>query len=419
MTIDLDVAPAGRAEDRLRRTRSGALVVAVLVLLLVGASAPPAYAAEITPVLEGDGRGITASLLTGTAVFTQHGEATDQSSDVWARPVVPGGPEWITKVAGLGTGLWLDRSGTVLVSESGDAGETTFLDARTGRTRWKTGQYSSVRPVGAAVTDWVPPDLLRVRHTASGRVLWSHPARAFAVDERQRYVVVFDVRRRPTVLSAADGRVVARSGQLDFEWNLDYPAPFAPVRMIGDNLVTVGATAIAAYRLTDLTPLWRTPIARPAAVTGCGGRICAFSTGGLAVVDPADGAVRWSSERWHGLVDSGVRWSSERWYGVADGSGHSAHPAGGQGVLLDEAGRVARVDLATGRVVAELGRGEVLGGLQLVDGGGGRTLVRDLAGGRVLGEVSGIAAGTCTAATDLFACRTADSRFRVWRIGRA
>jgi outer membrane protein assembly factor BamB len=394
MTIDLDVAPARRVRRGERRTRSGVLVVAALVLALVAASAPPSHAAGITPVFEGDGRGITAGLLTGTAVFTQHGTSEDQSADIWARPLAPGGPEWITKVAGPGAGLWLDRSGTVLVSESGDGGETTLLDARTGNVRWRAGQYSSVQPLGAAVTDWVPPGLLRVRDVATGRELWSHPARAFAIDQPQRHVVVFDVRRRATVLSAADGRVVARSGRLDVEWSLDYPSPFAPVRLIGDNLVTAGTTSVGAYRLADLAPLWRTPIPSPAAIVGCGGWICAFSAGELAVLDPATGAVRWTSGRWRSLADDGR-------------------------TLLDEAGRAARVDLATGRVEAELGAGDVVDGLQFADDGGERTLVRGLADGRVLGEIPKVAEAACIAAADLFACRTVDARLRVWRVRRA
>ncbi|MCO8276012.1 PQQ-like beta-propeller repeat protein [Actinoplanes sp. TRM 88003] len=392
MTIDLDVAPAAPDRRRAGRTRSGPFVVAALVLALVAASAPPSYAAVLTPVLEGDGREITGSVLTATAIFTQHGGPGDESSDVWARPIDPGGPEWITKVSGPGTGLWLDRSGSVLVSESGDQGEKTFLDARTGHTLWRTGQYSSVRPVGAAVTDWVPPGLLRLRDVTTGRVLWSHPARAFTVDQQQRYVIVFDGRRRPTVLAAADGRVVARSDRLDFEWSADLPSPYVPVRPIGDSLVAVGPTAITAYRLTDLSPRWRTTIARPAVVTGCGGRICAFSDDGLTVLDAVSGAARWAGERWRSLAGD---------------------------ILTDDTGRAARVDLATGRVRAELGRGDVLGDLQLIGAGGERTLVRRLTDGRVLGEATRVAAGACTAAADLLACRTTDARFRVWRVGRA
>jgi len=245
MTIDLDVAPAGRVRRGERRT--SVIVVAALVLALVAASAPPSHAPGITPVFEGDGRGITAGLLTGTAVFTQHSTSEDRSADIWARPIEPGGPEWITKVAGPGAGLWLDRSGTMLVSESGDGGETTLLDARTGHVRWRTGQHSSVQAVGAAVTDRVPPGPLRVR---------------------------------------------------------------------------------------------------------------------------------------------------------------------------DGAGRAARVDLATGRVEAEPGAGDVVDGLQFAYGGE-RTLIRGLADGRVLGEIPKVAAGACIAAADLFACRTVDARFRVWRVRRA
>ncbi|WP_250030350.1 outer membrane protein assembly factor BamB family protein [Paractinoplanes maris] len=390
MTIDLDVAPTGTRAGG-RRTRFDLLAVVASVLVLVGASTPPTYAGELEPVLEGDGRSISAGLVTGSAIYTQHSLTVGGASDIWARPLRPGGPEWITQVRGSGTGLWLDASQTVLVSEAGDAGETTFLDARTGRVLWRTAEYATVRDLGSGVTDWQQGGRLRIREVATGRIRWSAPATAFAGDPAHRYVVTFDEQNRATVLAAADGRVVTGPRRLGVEWGLDFPPPLAPARVIGDLLVVFGAAFVAAFRIGDLTPRWRTTTDRPFELRGCGDQICAFSSGGLAVLDRGTGTVRWTSARWRGLAPDGE-------------------------TLLDEAGRAARVDLATGHVDRDLGEGSVVGGLLLVEGDGERTLVRRVSDGRVLGTVERVPQGACAAGGGFLACRTFDARFRVWRL---
>ncbi|WP_249997712.1 PQQ-binding-like beta-propeller repeat protein [Actinoplanes sp. M2I2] len=396
MTIDLDVAPAIPTRDGRRRTRWDVLAVAVLVLVLATASAPPPPRSDLSAVLEGDGRGITASLLTRTALFTQHEPAAGSTSDIWARPVRPGGPEWITQVPAAGSGLWLDETGTVLVNETGDAGQATFLDVRTGRIRWRTTDYATVRSLGARVTDWrpAPPSpvgTLRIRDVATGRLVWSRPAAGFVVDDAHRYVVTLDGRRRATVLAAADGRVLAGPRDLDVAWGVEFAPPSVAAQVIADRLVVFGTAFVAAFRIADLAPLWRTTTAQPFAVAGCGEQICALSSGGLAVLDPGTGTVRWTSSRWRGLADDGT-------------------------TLLDQTGRSARVDLATGRIEDDLGGGSVVAGLQVVDDGDARTLIRRIADGRVLGVIPRVPPGSCTAAADLLACRTLDARFRVWRL---
>jgi len=88
MVIDLDRGPAGTTSAGGRRTRYDLLAVLVLVLASVGGSAPAAYVGRLWPVLAGDGRGVTASLLTATALCTQRVITAD---DV-VRRVRAGGP---------------------------------------------------------------------------------------------------------------------------------------------------------------------------------------------------------------------------------------------------------------------------------------------------------------------------------------
>ena len=393
--IDLDARPHDPGPARRHRSRRPAVAAAALVLVLAGGATPTAYAEELTPVLEGDGRGITAALLTPAALYTQHGVSAGGTSDIWARPVRPGGPEWITQVPSAGAAMRLDPSGTVLVVEPGDAGQATFVDAGTGRVRWRSGDYPSLLALGPRVLEWLPGrDELRVRDVATGEPLWSARAAAFLVDERaHRFVVTLDERRRATVLAAATGRVLTGPHDLGVEWADGFAPPSPPARVIGDRLVVFGAAYVAAFAVDDLRPLWRTPTARPYDVGACGDQICAFSSGGLTVLDPASGRPRWTSDRWRGLADDGT-------------------------TLLDELGRAARVDLRTGRITYDLGTGTLVGGLQLISDGDDGALVRRVGDGRVLGSLSRVVPGACASAGDLLACRTSDARFRVWRVGR-
>jgi len=386
--IDLDGRPHRPGQVRRARPRHGAVVAALLVLVLAGGAAPPAYAEELTPVLEGDGRSITAALVTPAALYTQHGASAGGTSDVWARPVRPGGPEWITQLPAAGAAMWLDPSGTVLVVEPGDAGEAAFLDARTGRVRWRSGDYPTLRGLGARVAEWRPvPAEVRIRDLATGDMVWSRRAAGFLVDEEaHRFVVILDERHRATVLAAGTGRALTGPRDLGVEEGSE------ATRLIGDRLLVLGAVHVAAFGLPDLRPLWRTPLARPLDVSACGEQICAFSSGGLTVLDARTGRPRWAGDRWRGLA--------------ADGE-----------TLLDERGRAARVDLTTGRITDDLGVGSLVGGLQLIGDGGDGALVRRLDDGRVLGVLSRVPPGACTSAGHLLACRTSDARFRVWRVG--
>jgi outer membrane protein assembly factor BamB len=125
-------------------------------------------------------------------------------------------------------------------------------------------------------------------------------------------------------------------------------------------------------------------------VTGCDGLVCAVGEPGLSVLEPATGHVRWSSTRWR-LAAAG-------------------------GLVVSDDGAAARVDLATGRVLRDLGAGTPAGDLMLRAGDGDRMWVTRLRSGRVLAELTGVAPRGCQARGAYLACTTAGSRVTVWRV---
>ena len=395
MLIDLDAGPAPQPVARARRHRRHRVTaVALLVLALLGGEAPATPARELVPVLVSEGRPVSTGTLAGAALYTQRAGPADGLSQIEARPLRPGGPAWTNFVPAAGAGLLLDESGTVLVSAAGDAG-ATFLDAVTGRVRWRADVGATMRVLGARAAEWTPevdgPGRLRMRALATGRPLWSRPAAAFAVDAGNRTVVTLDADGTAAVYAAADGRSLTGPRDLGLRWPGGLPVPYAPAEVLDDRVVVMGPAVVAAYRLADLTPLWRTPVADPAVIRRCGARLCVLTTAGATVLDPATGAVSWTTGRWRGLAD--------------DGS-----------TLLDDAGRATRVDFATGRVQRELGRGPAVGGLLLRDDGDRTTVVR-LRDGRELGTLARGGLDACTAGAGFLACATDAATMTVWPAG--
>ena len=392
--IDLDAGPAPRPVVRSNR-RYGALAVTALLVALLGGAVPAAVTRELVPVLQSRGRPVSTGLLTGAALYTQRAGPADGLSQIEARPLAPGGPSWTAFVPAAGSGLVLDDSGTVLVVAAGDAG-ATFLDAATGRERWRADGGVTVRVVGGRAAEWAPgldsdPGRLRMRDLATGRPLWSRPAATFAVDAAHRRVVTLEATGRAAVYAASDGRVLTGPRDLGVAWEAGLPEPYAPAEVLDDRVVVMGPDLVAAYRLDGLTPLWRTRVEAAVLVQRCGGQVCVLTSGGLTVLDPATGATGWRSTRWRGIAE--------------DGS-----------TLLDEGGRATRVDFATGRVERELGRGLVVGGLLLRDDGERTSVVR-FGDGRTLGALPRQSLDACTAGGGHLACATDATTMTVWRTG--
>lgn len=386
MLIDLDVVPTSpeRSSARATGSRRYALVaVAALVLLLLGGAAVLPRGPGVVEVLKADGLGLSAGLLTTEAVYIARSDGR-----IEAVPLCEGCPAWNVKIT-TGQRLQLADGGTLVV-DSNDAGVATFLDARTGTVLWSQDGFPFVQLVGGRVAEWSPEDgVLRLRDLRTGRLFWKRAASAFAGDETR--VVLLDG-ARAAVYAAADGRELTGPRPLGVRGEVDFSLPGAAVEVVGERLVVIGGRWVAAFRLDGLEPEWRTPTVSPFGVTGCGeGLLCVVGFEGLTTLEPATGRVRWSGPQWRLVTDGDV--------------------------LTDKDGRSARVDLATGRVVQDFGRGRPVHDLVFYPEGARTTLV-GAGDGRVRGVIPRVTPDACQRAGDLLACLRHDLTVTVWRFAR-
>ncbi|WP_249997713.1 PQQ-binding-like beta-propeller repeat protein [Actinoplanes sp. M2I2] len=373
MLIDLDVTPVTEPSSRSRRPLPYVVAtVAVLLLALLGGSVAPPRPGGLAEVITVPGQGALATLLTAQALYIVKFDGT-----VEAHPLCPGCPRWTSRAP---AGQRLTEAGDTLVIDGADAAVVTVLDARTGALRWRLPGVLSVDVIGGRVAAWNPEDRrLRVHELSTGRVLWSRPASAYTGDEA--YVAIVDERGGATLVSAADGREVTPRRALGL--------PGAAARLAGDQLIVFGGDYLAGYRRDGLTRQWLTRGVAPYQVSACDDRLlCAFGPGGLTVLDRADGSVRWGGANWQ-YVQPG-------------------------GVLSEERGRSAVVDLQTGRVVRELGPSAPVGGLRLYPAAGGTTVLG--LDGRARGTLPLVLPGACAAAGPYLSCETPNVTYTVWRV---
>jgi hypothetical protein len=371
--IDLDARPVERPRAaRPAGARSVVAGVGIVLVLLAGGAAPPGDG-PVEVASTGD-RAARDIVLTGDAFYSAH-----LGGDIQAQPLRPGAPRWEVRVPALQPGLAL--RGPWLVVAGGDT-DVTLLDPGTGQVRWQSSAGDAVRVLDSRVAVGGPRGV-SVIDPATNRTIWSRPDATGTLDAEGDRLVVVDNRNRVTVFAAADGRIVA--GPRDLVAGNLAPA----VRLAGRQLVVNGESFIDAYRLDDLTWLWRRPARGTRDVAMCAEWLCLTGHEGLIVLDPRDGAERWADRRWRSARDDGIV------------SG------------LDT--RTARVDLATGRVVKDLGRGGPVGDLMLHTEGA-RTYVTRLAGGQVLGTLPPVAPPGCARESVHLACPELGGRVTVWRI---
>lgn len=384
--IDLDVAPvtSERPTARVTGSRRLARVVAVagLVLLLLGGAAVLPRGAGVVEVLRADGVGLSSGLLTTQAVYIARTDGR-----VEAIPLCEGCPSWRAEIT---SGQRLQLAGSTLVVDSNDAGVATFLDARTGTVLWSQDGFPFVQLVGGRAAEWSPDDgVLRLRELRTGRLFWKRPASAFAGDETR--VVLLDG-TRAAVYAAADGRELTGPRALSVRGEWDFSVPGATVQLVGERLIAISGASVAAFRLDGLEREWRTPVASPFGAAACGGGLlCVVGFEGLTMLDPASGRVRWSGPQWRLVSESEV--------------------------LTGDDGRSARVDLATGRVTHDFGRGRPVGDLLFYPEGDRTTLV-GADDGRVRGVIPRVTPDACQRAGDLLSCLRHDLTVSVWRFAR-
>ncbi|MCZ7420182.1 MULTISPECIES: PQQ-binding-like beta-propeller repeat protein [unclassified Micromonospora] len=305
--------PVSRRRSGPGGRRLAIVVVALVALLTLAGGAPPAGRIHaIVPAALGSDLFIAAGL-----VFTVSPvpEATDGSQELLAypRPDRPTDapqrltPLWRVPVP-LGNRVYrvhpVADAGVLVAMGRQDAGtsQTLRLDAHTGEERWRVPGIAVLDLPGRALlrtfTD-SEPNVLRVIELADAREVWSMSLSAASVDYRQRDdgtldgIVVATVDGEVQVIDPTTGTVRHRLAP-----SADHASGYQQAWVTGD-LVTVvrNSSSITALSVDGLAQRWQVTVPTATYVTGCGPLLCAgLAGGGLQVLDPATGALRWSSD---------------------------------------------------------------------------------------------------------------------------
>lgn len=305
--------------------------------------------------------------------------------------------------------------------------DTIGLDMATGAQLWRLSGFVEGQTAGGRLilsTEFRPPGPVpagagpdggvdwAVRAVSrSGRVVWSYaPPRGTG----RLYQYDGDgVKQLVAVLP--DGRVELRdvdTGQL-LRTRRVGPLPSAErgghyIEVVGDLLLVQVGSEVLAYGLDRLDLRWKLPFrnGEDGWFTACGLAVClARHEGGLTVLDPGTGRVRWSDPRWT--------------WGFAVGNRLMVTDAGPGGGDLQT---MAVVDPYSGRVERNLGRWHAVdvagGSIMALRFNRGRVLVARIdpaRGARVVGVVRDVA-GSCQVRLPSLWCRRTDNTLGVWRL---
>ncbi|MBQ1073629.1 PQQ-binding-like beta-propeller repeat protein [Micromonospora sp. C31] len=329
----------------------------------------------------------------------------------------PPTPAWRARVVAASR-FWQVQTGpgTVLFSITGDHddGQTIALDDEDGRERWRQPGYPWWDPTGILLmrTGGEESGAVRSVDPASGRALWSVPV----TGESVRYAVR-DGRVERIVLAPAKGRVEVRdprSGALTHAADLRLgELPGYGYSVVAHDLLLVvrpAAGVVTAYGLDGLRRRWEARLSQVEHVNECGELLCApGASGSFSVLDPTTGVLRWTGQRWAGVLS-------------ARGDRLLALAPGGVG------DRFGVLDAATGREVADLGTWQLMPWYEeqrllavrpAVAGGGLVVAELDVAAGRArVLDVLRDASSDCRSRADTMVCRLDTGDFGVWRYPR-
>jgi outer membrane protein assembly factor BamB len=301
--------------------------------------------------------------------------------------------------------------------------DTVGLDPATGATLWRRKGSIEASSAGGrlilsadignpgAIPAHSGPDHALHAVTGTGELVWSYdpPAGALRSYRSGGEGVTLLAVVRP------DGRVELRdtdTGELVRSGRI---GPLALggtagryVEIVGDLLLVRDGPEVLAYGLDRLDLRWRLPFepGQDGWFTACGAAICVVRAGGgLKVIDPATGRVRWSDARW----TQGFAFGS--WLMATDFNPRNDQQA------------VVVVDPQTGRVVRELGRWHEL---VIVDDSvvalrfdAARALIARLdppRGLRLVGVVRDVVGPSCSVRLRSLWCRRTDNTLGVWRL---
>ncbi|WP_167454693.1 PQQ-binding-like beta-propeller repeat protein [Micromonospora arborensis] len=412
-----DADPLPRPPRANGRPLRCALVLLLVLATIASAAVPqPRRAAVTLPVSAG------ADVVVIDDLLVVIDAATDvQRPQRLATFRLPGGdPIWQASLP-AGARYWgvAPLAGMLLATgyEIGPEGQgnlTVALDRATGAYRWQ--QPGSARRLAdgnlllhSGGDD--EPQSLRAVDPCCGAVRWQLPDAADWINFRETGPgvdrVVLNQENGPTeVRDATTGAVLARA-------DLRPPGggTLGYVEVVNDLLLTIGGdpVTVTAYGLDRLDRRWSSTSGRVDFVGDCGPVLCLQTRlAGLRAVDLATGAERWRSDRW--------AWASPTGGRLLTSTLSTSDTTLQQFVVLDP---------LTGRVLAELGRwelvqfgldGPLFGVRRHPDGG---LLVAELdvrAGEARMLDVLPDATGECQAIVDQLRCRHVDGSFKLWQL---
>ncbi|MEU6076406.1 PQQ-binding-like beta-propeller repeat protein [Micromonospora sp. NPDC047074] len=410
-------APLPRPPRAVGRPLRVALALALVVATMAGAAPAPQRDPAVVPASPGSEAFLSGDRLyvAGPAEGESAGTVEVRAYALPQRSTVDGRPAALWRALVRTSGRISESRawpGVVLFTLADDQGvQSLALDAATGRERWRQPGYPRWDRAGTLLLHTLGEDggTVRLVDPASGRAIWSTrtgPMHAMYDDRGglMDRVVLFGARGRAEVRDV-------RSGELLHARDLGLGESFGSMQVMVANglllVVQLDRDVLTAYGLDGLRQRWETSLPTAAHITDCGGVLCVNGeNGGLRALDPATGAVRWTESRWAGVL----------------------HERGGR-LLVVESGplgqRFVLLDAATGGVVAELGRWQLIWGrdddrsiaVRPAGAGGGLMVAElDAAGGgaRVL-DVLRDATGDCRRGVDALVCRQRSGAFGVWR----
>ncbi|SDY46928.1 PQQ-like domain-containing protein [Micromonospora pattaloongensis] len=314
---------------------------------------------------------------------------------------------------------------------------TAALDVRSGTTLWRRPGHAIGRTPGGLVllglsSPRSAPDAA-ARYAAlsprTGAVRWSLAAGgrvAFDFDDEQvRAMITIAPPNRLAVHDVETGttvRAVALPGERVDPQLLGVDVAGGLLLLRDDERGTV-----TAYGLDRLERRWTRPLdaSGRSYVSACGDAVCVqdFDEGGLRVLDPRDGRIRWSHAHLMPPIRIGARM-------LAWNPGSGCRNPWLCRELPDASGVLTVVDPATGKILGELGpwqwtdrpgpRGDLLA--VRIDSRTGRAQVARLDPAtltvRTLGMLTGVSAagGGCGVDGTTLHCRRRDASVGVWRL---
>ncbi|WP_174531181.1 PQQ-binding-like beta-propeller repeat protein [Micromonospora maritima] len=394
---------APRAVGRLVRV----LVVLLVALVTLASATPPARPAQWT-VPGGTG---ASAFVSGDRVYVVR--PLDWRPGALREVVAyrAGRERWRSRLPSPGevVSVWEMGDRVLAVGPNGpdQAWQTVVYETATGRLSWR--QPALAYPSGDALllqpTSTVGPQEARRVAVADGRILWAAPA-----TEDLRFVLGPSGVERLVVVPEAGETVVldAVTGDRLAARDLHPGEPPTQRRVLtpGDLVLEIREDGVTAYQGATLRPRWTAELPLVDGVDTCGGLLCASrQTGGMWALDPATGAVRWTVDRWAGVLRAD---GGRLLVGAGDrGDDHLAVLNGSDGRLVAE--------FSGWRVVPPYDFGDRLFLTRLLRDGRLLLAEPDLPGG-VLPVRSVLSGVDCSASRALVVCRDGDGDFAVRRL---